>query len=378
MAYFDPNKDTVLIVDASPVGLAALLTQDNKITAYASRSLTDVEFRYSQTEKEGLAIVWSIEHVHLYLYGHKFTLVSDHQPLETIFNNPKSKIPARIERWRLRLQQYNFNVKYKPGKSNAADYMSRHPYMKSTMFKHAEIAEHYVHYISENAVPKAMTIQEIDDSTSKDANTEHRSWKQEIHTFLRNYRATPHGTTDLLPAELLFGRKINTKLPNLTNKTNNDNNVRVNDTKRKQKMKEYFELKRNTKPADLKVGDNVLVKREKKNKLSTPFNPEPMTIKNKKGNMITAAAENKEITRNLSFFKMIGKPVLCDDEIYDILESGKSNETPNTRDVFKKAKNTWLSKGFCVCILNYLSSVTGIIILCSNYFSVIERLDICL
>jgi hypothetical protein len=119
--------------------LAALLTQDNKIIAYASRPLTDVENRYSQTEKEGLAIVWSLEHFHLYLYGHRFTLVSDHQPLETIFNNPKSKIPARIERWRLRLQQYNFNVKYKPEKSNAADYLSRHPDMKSTMLKHAEI-----------------------------------------------------------------------------------------------------------------------------------------------------------------------------------------------------------------------------------------------
>jgi hypoxanthine phosphoribosyltransferase len=89
-------------------------------------------------------------------------------------------------------------------------------------------------------------------------------------------------------------------------------------------MKEYFDLKRNTKPADLKVGDIVLMKQEKKNKLSTPFNPEPMTIKNKKGSMITAAAENKEITRNSSFFKKIGKPVLCDDEIDDILESGKS------------------------------------------------------
>jgi hypothetical protein len=51
---------------------------------------------FSQTEKEGVAIVWSIEHFHLYLYGHTFTLVSDHQPLETIFNNPKSQIPARI------------------------------------------------------------------------------------------------------------------------------------------------------------------------------------------------------------------------------------------------------------------------------------------
>jgi hypothetical protein len=43
--------------------------------------------------------------------------------------------------------------------------------------------------------------------------------------------------------------------------------------------------------------------------------------------MITAAAENKEITCNSSFFKKIGKPVLCDDEIDDILESGKSKET---------------------------------------------------
>lgn len=62
-------------------------------------------------------------------------------------------------------------------------------------------------------------------------------------------------------------------------------------------MKEYFDLKRNTKPAGLKVGDSVLVKQKKKNKLSAPFNPEPMTIKNIKGNMITAATENKEITR---------------------------------------------------------------------------------
>lgn len=74
----------MLTVDASPVGLAGLLTQNGKIIAYASRSLTDVETRYSQTEKEALAIVWAIEHFHLYLYGQSFTLVSDHQPLETI------------------------------------------------------------------------------------------------------------------------------------------------------------------------------------------------------------------------------------------------------------------------------------------------------
>lgn len=57
MSYFDPAKETQLCVDASPVGLAAILSQNNKIIAYASRALSPVEQRYSQTERECLAIV---------------------------------------------------------------------------------------------------------------------------------------------------------------------------------------------------------------------------------------------------------------------------------------------------------------------------------
>lgn len=77
MAYFTKSKDTYVTVDASPVGISAILSQkskgreDEKIIAYASRALTDVETRYSQTEKEALAIVWGVEHFHLYLYGHE-------------------------------------------------------------------------------------------------------------------------------------------------------------------------------------------------------------------------------------------------------------------------------------------------------------------
>ena len=51
------------------------------------------------------------------------------------------------------------------------------------------------------------------------AHTEHRSWKQEIYTFLRNYRATPHATTDMSPGEILFGKKSNAKLSDLTIKS---------------------------------------------------------------------------------------------------------------------------------------------------------------
>ena len=84
MAYFDPSKETELWVDASPVGLAAILSQENKIVWYASRALSPTEQRYSQTERECLAIVWGVEHFHLYLFGKSFTLISDHRSLTSI------------------------------------------------------------------------------------------------------------------------------------------------------------------------------------------------------------------------------------------------------------------------------------------------------
>jgi flagellar capping protein FliD len=83
MAYFSKHKDTFITVDASPVGLSAIPSQktkerddDEKVIAYESRAVTDTEMRYSQTEKEALAIVWGVEHFHLYVYGHEFVFVN--------------------------------------------------------------------------------------------------------------------------------------------------------------------------------------------------------------------------------------------------------------------------------------------------------------
>lgn len=178
MTYFDPHKLTELVVDASPVGLGAVLAQRNspqepaRVISYASRALSPIEQKYSQTEREALAIVWGCEHFHMYLYGAPFTLVSDHKPLEWIFNNPKSKPPARIERWSLRLQPYNYTVCYKAGKDNPADYMSRHPAQVSHISNITTVngrrAEEYVNFVAANAVPKAMTLVEIQDATKND------------------------------------------------------------------------------------------------------------------------------------------------------------------------------------------------------------------
>ena len=129
MAYFDPSKSTEIIVGASPVGLGAISTQEGRIVSYASRALTDVEQRDSQTDLEMLAVVYGVEHYHLYLFGSTFTVVTDHKPLLGILKSRKPAT-ARVECWRLRLMPYEFDLLYRPGKDerNPADFISRHPH----------------------------------------------------------------------------------------------------------------------------------------------------------------------------------------------------------------------------------------------------------
>ena len=162
MAYFDINKSTELTTDASPWGLSAILSQcsqqdDRRIVAYASRSLSPVEQRYSQTEKEALAIVCAAECFHTYLYGGHFTLYTDCKPVELIFNNKRSRPPARIERWNLHLQEYNFTTVYTRGVENPSDFLLRHPSKVSS--NHEQLtAEQYINFIAKHATPNAMSL----------------------------------------------------------------------------------------------------------------------------------------------------------------------------------------------------------------------------
>ena len=174
MTYFDPNKETELVTDASPLDLSAILMQntpgikDQWVVAYASRALTDVERRYSQTEREALAVVWAIEKLHLYLFGSHFKLLTDCKAVELIFNNPKSKPPARIEYWNLRLQGYDFEVQHTKGNENPSDYLSRHTSLVGNN-KQSTMAEEYVNFLTWSAVPKAMMPQEVKQATTEGA-----------------------------------------------------------------------------------------------------------------------------------------------------------------------------------------------------------------
>lgn len=114
------DKPFILKTDASNFAIGAVLSQgslnNDKPSCYASRTVSDVEINYSTIEKEMLAIIWAVKYFRPYLYGNKFTIVTDHEPLTWLMNfkEPSSK----ILRWRIQLMEYDFDIIYKKGSQN--------------------------------------------------------------------------------------------------------------------------------------------------------------------------------------------------------------------------------------------------------------------
>ena len=131
LAHYDPNKPLRLTVDSSSYGVGAVLSHDNHPIAYKSRKLTKAEQNYAQLDKEALAIAFGIKKFHKYVFGRKFTIVTDHKPLLGLLGERKC-IPAmtspRLQRFALTLSGYDYNLIHQPGKSIAnADGLSRLP-----------------------------------------------------------------------------------------------------------------------------------------------------------------------------------------------------------------------------------------------------------
>ncbi|PFX13288.1 Retrovirus-related Pol polyprotein [Stylophora pistillata] len=326
LAYFDKDTPTRVIADASPVGLGAVLVQEkngeSRAICYASRSLSQVERRYSQTEKEALALVWACERFHLYLYGlPQFDLVTDHEALKVIYSR-KSKPSARIERWVLRLQPYNYQVCYVPSRKNIADALSR--LTKIPASDNSAEDDGYVRAIALHAVPAALRIKEIEQMVTKNVppsslkstplanqpceevavdlmgplpSGEHllvlvdyysrwievdvirtTSSKTIIHCLNAQFarHGLPKGKS---PAELLFRRKLTTIMPELVKVEEekvevSDQAVRDRDNQRKQFNKDYVDKKFHARDRDVR-GDSVLLEKKKENKLSPCYEKEP-------------------------------------------------------------------------------------------------------
>lgn len=124
----DFSRPFVLQTDASETGLGAVLSQDvdgeEHPVVFISTKLTPAESRYAAVEREALAVKWAVQELRYYLLGRRFTLVTDHAPLQWMSRAKDTN--ARVTRWFLALQDFDFHVEHRPGRAHAnADALSR-------------------------------------------------------------------------------------------------------------------------------------------------------------------------------------------------------------------------------------------------------------
>lgn len=130
LAFADFNLPFILEVDASHIGLGAVLSQEQqgriRPIAYASRSLSPAEKNYSSMKLEFLGMKWAMtEKFREYLWGQQCTVWTDNNPLSHLGT---AKLGATEQRWEAELAAFNYTIRYRPGRTNRnADALSRQP-----------------------------------------------------------------------------------------------------------------------------------------------------------------------------------------------------------------------------------------------------------
>ena len=123
------------------------------------------ERNYAQIEKETLAIVFGTHRFHDYLYGKRFTVESDHKPLQPIFAKSTIKAPPRIQRFLLCLQRYDFDVEFTPGKCLYIVNTLSRAYLSHVSESEIPEAEYQVHCVVSNLPISSAKFQELKKET---------------------------------------------------------------------------------------------------------------------------------------------------------------------------------------------------------------------
>ncbi len=116
LAIFRPGEKVEVWADASSYGLGAVLMQGGRPVYFCSRSLTKSEESWPQIDKELLALVWALERLDVYTYGHQVLAYTDHRPLLGLKDKPLDHCSLRQQRLLGRLMRYDLELCFKPGK----------------------------------------------------------------------------------------------------------------------------------------------------------------------------------------------------------------------------------------------------------------------
>lgn len=222
LVHYDQSLPLTLACDASAYGIGAVIqhtTPDGKEhpIAYASRTLSSAEKKYSQIEKEALSLVYGVKKFHQYLWGRQFNLVTDHRPLLTLFGEHKglpTMAAARIQRWAIVLSAYNYHIVYRQSnKHGNADGLSRVPLSETkdagtetiSAYVDALICEHLEGVpLSAKQIAK---VTRVDPELSKLYRFIMEGWPKEIPDELKAY----HRKRDELSVEqgcVLWGTRV--------------------------------------------------------------------------------------------------------------------------------------------------------------------------
>ena len=138
LVYYDPSKPIIVACV-----LSHLINGEERPVMFVSSTLSPAEKNYSQLHREALAIIFGIKKFHKYIYGHKYQIYTDHQPLKEIFGHNKSTPPvaaARLQRWAVHLSMYTYEIVYRKSKFMChADALSRLPMPDSSNIENIPI-----------------------------------------------------------------------------------------------------------------------------------------------------------------------------------------------------------------------------------------------
>lgn len=142
LTIYDPTLETELHTDASAIGLGAILIQkkgkEKGVVSYYSRKTSVEEQKYHSYDLETLAVVVAMKNFRIYLLGIKFTVITDCSAIRATAE--KRDIHPRVARWWAYMQDFNFDVKYRPGAQSAhVDQQTRQCLVPSTRARQTDV-----------------------------------------------------------------------------------------------------------------------------------------------------------------------------------------------------------------------------------------------